>query len=435
MTKPFESRHSIYRHLIAGSTVGFVLVAGLVGWAWTTDLAGAVIAPGVVVVESDVKKVQHPTGGVVGELNVRDDDYVQNGDVLIRLDETQSKANVAVFSKSLDELRSRQARLDAEKNSSDSVQFPAELLARERGDAELSHILEGERKLFGLRVEARRGEKAQLRERALQLREEVKGLDEQIRAKTEEIGLISEELNGVMDLWQKQLIPFTRVTALKRDAARLEGERGQLVASKASSGGKIAEVELQIIQVDDDARSKVAEELSEVRAKIAELSERKIAAEDQLKRIDIRAPQTGHVHQLTVHTVGQVISPGETIMLIVPDHDALSVEARVSPTDIDQLRPDQTAVLRFSAFNTRTTPEINGTVRWISADVTKDEHSGAPYYTLRIAVPRTELARLNDLKIVPGMPVETFIQTEPRTALSYVLKPLTDQVKRTFREN
>jgi HlyD family secretion protein len=366
---------------------------------------------------------------------VRDDDYVQNGDVLIRLDETQSKANVAVFSKSLDELRSRQARLDAEKNSSDSVQFPAELLARERGDAELSHILEGERKLFGLRVEARRGEKAQLRERALQLREEVKGLDEQIRAKTEEIGLISEELNGVMDLWQKQLIPFTRVTALKRDAARLEGERGQLVASKASSGGKIAEVELQIIQVDDDARSKVAEELSEVRAKIAELSERKIAAEDQLKRIDIRAPQTGHVHQLTVHTVGQVISPGETIMLIVPDHDALSVEARVSPTDIDQLRPDQTAVLRFSAFNTRTTPEINGTVRWISADVTKDEHSGAPYYTLRIAVPRTELARLNDLKIVPGMPVETFIQTEPRTALSYVLKPLTDQVKRTFRES
>ena len=261
------------------------------------------------------------------------------------------------------------------------------------------------------------------------------GLAEQIKAKTEEIALIQEELEGVLDLWKKKLIPFNRVTALKRDSARLDGERGQLIALKASTSGKIAEVELQIIQVDDDARSKVAEELGDVRAKIAELSEREIAAEDQLKRIDIRAPQSGHVHQLAVHTIGHVITPGETIMLIVPDNDVLSVEAKVSPTDIDQLRPDQPATLRFSAFNQRTTPQTNGIVSWIAADVTQDEHTGVFYYTVRIAVPQTELAQLKDLKIVPGMPVEVFVQTGSRSAFSYLLKPLTDQVMRTFRES
>ena len=433
-TSQDDSQRSIRRHLLAGALVAAILVAGLAGWAWTAELAGAVIAPGVVVVESEVKQVQHPTGGVVSELNVRNDDYVKAGDIVVRLDATQTKANVSVFSKGLDELRSRQARLETEKNSIDSIRFPEDLLAREAGDPDLAHILEGERKLFNLRVEARAGQKAQLRERANQLREEVKGIIEQADAKSQEIDLIQEELKGVVDLWKKQLVPFTRVTSLKRDAARIEGERGQLVAAKASTAGKIAEVELQIIQVDDDARSKVAEELSDVRAKIAELSERKIAAEDQLKRVDIRAPQSGRVHELAVHTIGQVVTPGQKIMLIVPDQDALSVEAKVSPNDIDQLRPAQPAVLRFSAFNMRTTPEVIGKVSWISPDITKDERTDASYYTLRIAVSEEELKRLKGLKVVPGMPVEAFIQTEYRTALSYFLKPLTDQVMRTFRD-
>src|SRR5262249_17277669 len=172
--------------------------------------------------------------------------------------------------------------------------------------------------------------KAQLRERASQLHEEISGLSEQIDAKTREIALVNDELKGVLELWEKKLIQYNRVTSLQRDAARLEGERGQLIASKASTGGKIAEVELQIIQVDEDMRSKVGEELSDVRGKIAELSEREIAAQDQLQRIDIRSPQTGHVHELTVHTIGQVISPGEKIMRIVPDKDALSIETKVS---------------------------------------------------------------------------------------------------------
>ncbi len=429
-----SSRRSIRGHLIAACVIAGILVVGLAGWARTTELAGAVIANGVVVVDSNVKKVQHPTGGLIGELRVGNDELVQAGEVLVRLDDTQTKANLGVFTTNLDELYARQARQEAEKEGADIIRFPDDLLARGATDPAVAHILEAERKLFNFRAESREGQKAQLRERASQLREEVAGQGEQIEAKTKEIALIQEELKGVMQLWQKQLVPYSRVTSLQRDEARLEGERGELTASKASSSGKIAEVALQIIQVDQDLRSKVAEELSDVRQKIAELSERKITAEDQLRHVDIRAPQTGRVHELAVHTVGGVISAGETLMLIVPENDTLSIEARVSPNDIDQVHPDQPVVLRFSAFNQRTTPQLNGTINWISPDLTQDQHTNTSYYTVRIRVSDAEIARLKGLHIIPGMPVETFIQTGERTVLSYLVKPLTDQIMRSFRE-
>lgn len=432
---PSPSRNSIRAHLLAACIVAGVLLVGLGGWARTTEIAGAVIAKGVVVVESDVKKVQHQAGGTIGELLVHDDQLVREGDVLVRLDDTQTKANLGVLTKNLDELYARQARQEAEKEGAQDIEFPDDLLARAATDPGVAHVVEGERKLFTFRAESRAGEKSQLQERASQLREEVKGLVEQIDAKTKEISLIEQELTGVMDLWHKQLVPFSRVTSLQRDQARLEGERGQLVASKASTSGKIAEVELQIIQVDQDLRSKVAEELSDVRTKIAELSERKIAAEDELRHVDIRAPQTGWVHELAVHTVGGVVTPGQTIMLIVPQNDKLSVEARVAPNDIDQLRPDQRVLLRFSAFSQRTTPQLNGSISWISADLTQDQHTNASYYTIRIGVPDDEIARLRGLKIIPGMPVEAFVQTESRTVLSYLVKPLTDQIMRSFRNS
>lgn len=429
------SRQSIRRHLLAGTILALAFLAGVAGWAGTTELAGAVIANGVVIVDTRVKKVQHPTGGIVGELRVRDGDHVESEDIVARLDATQTKANLAVFTKTLDELYAREARLETEKVSGDTIPFPGELLTRESTDSQLAKVLEGERKLFGLRAEAREGQKAQLKERADQLKEEIQGLAEQIKAKTDEIALIEEELTGVLELWKKKLIAFTRVTSLKRDAARLDGERGQLIAAKASAGGKIAEVELQIIQIDQDARSKAAEELSDVRAKIAELSERKVAAEDQLKHIDIRAPKSGRVHELSVHTVGGVITAGETIMLIVPDEDALGVQAKVAPNDIDDLHPGQEAILRFSAFNVRTTPEMKGSVTWISADETQDERSGASYYTVYIGLPQAEDGRVQELKLIPGMPVEVFFETKSRTMLSYLVKPLNDQIMRTFREN
>jgi HlyD family secretion protein len=429
-----QNLRSIRRHLLVAGLVGGLLIFGIAGWARTTELSGAVIAHGTVVVDSNVKKVQHPTGGIIGELKVRDDQLVQAGDIVARLDDTQTKANLGVLTANLDELRARQARQEAEKEDAEAIDFPKDLLDREAKDPAVAHMLEGERKLFAFRRDARAGQKAQLRERIAQLRKEAEGVTEQIDAKIKEIELIQHELEGILRLWEKQLVTYNRVSSLQRDAARLEGERGELLASKASTGGKIAEVELQIVQIDQDFRSKVAEDLSDVRAKIAELSERQIAAEDQLRHVDIRAPQTGRVHELKVHTVGGVIAEGETIMLIVPEDDMLSVEAKVRPEDIDQLRADQRVVLRFSAFNQRTTPELNGVVGWVAADLTQDQQKNDAFYLVHINVPEDEIRRLSGLKIIPGMPVEAFIQTDSRTALSYLLKPLTDQISRSFRD-
>ncbi len=314
-----------------------------------------------------------------------------------------------------------------------SVEFPAQLLAR-ANEAPVGVAVANERKLFELRRSARLGQKAQLRQRITQLQDEIRGLTAQQEAKAREISLIGKELEGVRELWKNNLVQITRLTALERDGARLEGERGQLVAAVAQAKGKISETELQVIQIDQDLSSEVAKDMREVDAKFGEFVERKVAAEDQLKRIDIRAPQDGVVLESKVHTVGGVIPAGDAIMLIVPETDNLMVEAKVNPHEIDQVQVGQSAVLRFSAFNLRTTPEINGTVTRVSADTTTDQRTGQNYYTTRIAMTKKEIARLGDVKLIPGMPVEAFVQTGERTVMSYLVKPLQDQFTRAFRE-
>ena len=428
------SQRSIRAHLIAIAAVAVFLVAGIGVIGATTELAGAVIAPGTLVVQSNVKKVQHPTGGIVGELKVQDGSHVKVGDLLIRLDDTTAHANLAMVEKSLSELYARRARLEAERDGGAEVEFPDDLLAQAARQSDVGRVVAGERKLFELRRQAQHGQKAQLRERVTQLNDEVRGYTEQAAAKKKEIEFIGKELEGVRDLWQKNLIPITRLTALERDGARLEGERGQLIAAIAQGKGKISETELQIIQVDQNIRSDVAKELADIRAKIAEMVERKVTATDQLQRIDIRAPQSGLVHQLSVFTKGGVVAAGEQIMLIVPEADDLIVEVRVDPQKIDQLKLDQPATLRFPGFNQRTTPELNGRVSRIAADVIQEQRTGQYYYLVRIGMAADELARLNGLKLVPGMPVEAFIRTDERTMLSYLLKPLIDQARRAFRE-
>jgi len=427
------AQRAIRRHLVAGISAVAILAGGVGGLAATTEISGAVIAAGQLVVDSSVKKVQHPTGGVVGELRVRDGDHVKAGDIVVRLDDTVTQANLAIVVKSLTELRARQGRLEAERDGSGKITFPADLMPR-KDEPEVATVMRGEQLLFETRRKAREGQKAQLQERVGQLNEQIRGLDDQIRAKKREIELINQELEGVRDLWRKNLIQITRVTSLERDAARLEGERGGLVSSIAQTKGKITETELQILQIDQDLRTEVGKELAEIRGKVAELVERKVTAEDQLKRIDLRAPQDGMVHQLSVHTVGGVINAGEAVMLIVPEGDLLTVEAKVQPQDIDQLKLGAPATLRFSAFSQRTTPELNGEVSRISADLSSDQRTGANYYTVRISLPDSEIARLGALKLVPGMPVEAFVKTGERTMLSYLTKPLMDQITRSFRE-
>jgi HlyD family secretion protein len=434
MKAQFDSGRSLARHIGTGLVLGALLVAGVGGWAVATTISGAVVAPGTLVVSTNLKKVQHPVGGVVGELLVRDGVRVAAGDVVVRLDDTVTRANLAIVDKTLVEQTARKARLIAEQDGLPEIAFPAELAAR-ASEPDARDVMQGEIRLLGVRRTAREGQKSQLQERIAQTREQIRGLQEQVTAKDSEIDLLTQQLAGLEELWSKRMIEFSKLVAVRRDAARIAGERGALVSSIAQAKGKIAETEMQILQIDQDLRTEVGKDLVDVRAKIAEYVERRITAEDQLKRVDIRAPQSGVVHELAVHTVGGVISAGEPIMMIVPEADALEVETRVNPQDIDQVHFGQKAVLRFPAFNQRTTPEIDGAVSYVSADLSTDQHNGATFYKARVAIPAEGIARLGDVRLVPGMPVESFVQTTERTVISYLTKPLMDQVNRAFKES
>jgi HlyD family secretion protein len=433
MSKRSAAQPSIRRHILAGLIVIAVLVIGFGGWAGTTQLSGALIAPGSIVVDSNVKKVQHPTGGIVGEVRVRDGDRVKAGDVVVRLDDTVTRANLSIVTRGLNELSARKPRLEAERDGVPAIAFPKSLTDA-AAEPDVRNIMDAERKLFELRRTSRTGQKSQLQQRIGQLQEEISGHTAQRNAKAKEVELIERELAGVRDLFNKNLIQINRLTQLEREATRLEGERGLLVATTAQAKGKINELELQIIQIDQELSSEVAKEMREIDGKIGEFIERKVTAEDQLRRIDIRSPQDGTVFQSNVHTVGGVISAGDAIMLVVPAADNLTIEAKVNPQDINQLQVGQKATLRFTSFNQQSTPEIDGTVSRISADITTDQRTGIGYYTIRIAMSAQELARLGEVKLVPGMPVEAFVQTGDRTVISYLAKPLTDHFQRAFRE-
>ncbi len=358
---------------------------------------------------------------------------MEAGDTVVRLDDTVLQAGLAIVTKGLDEMRARKARLVNERDGSETIVFPSDMIGR-TPSPELAAAMDSERKLFDLRRAARHGQKSQLRQRIAQLEDETRGYVALQAAKTEEIELIQRELGGVQSLWEKKLIPINRLTVLEREAARLKGELAQSIASSAQVRGKISEIELQIIQIDQELSSEVAKELREVDGKIGEFVERKVTAEDQLKRVELRAPQSGIVHQLGIHTIGGIVSAADPVMLIVPESDLLSVEAKISPQDIDQLYLGQATSLRFSAFNQRTTPEIQGTISRISADVSPDQRTGQNFYTARVAIAADQLARLGNVKVLPGMPAEIFARTYDRNVLSYFTKPLTDQIVRAFRE-
>jgi HlyD family secretion protein len=430
---PDERDASIGRHIKLGLATVVLLLGGMGSWAVMTKLAGAVIAPGTLVVENNAKKIQHPTGGIVQELRVKDGDKVATGDLLVLLDGTQTRANLDIILGALDELTARKARLEAESEGTEEVTFPAELTARAH-EPGLGRILSGEQTLFTLRKAERLGQKGLLRERIAQLGKEVEGLTGQAAAKEREIALVAKELTGTRQLYQKGLMTLSRLTDLERTAVRLDGERAQLVASTAEAKGRIAEIELEIIQIDQKLRSEVGAQLADLRTKLSEFGERRTAAQDQLDRLAIRAPQSGTVHELTMHTIGGVVQAAEPLMLIIPSSTVLAVDAMVAPAEVDRLHVGQKVALRFSTFNQRMTPEIDGQLMRVSADVSNDERTGLSYYTARIDISADQLDRLGTVKLLPGMPVETFIATEERTVLSYLLKPLSDQVMHAFRQ-
>jgi len=358
---------------------------------------------------------------------------VKAGDVLVRLDETVTRAQLQVITKQIDEMMGRQSRLRAERDDNKSIEFPAELVRRS-GEASVAQILAGERTLFESRLKARDGQKAQLTERIAALQEEVAGLTTQAEAKGRELDLIGKELAGLEGLEAQRLVPTSKMMALRREGARLEGEKAQLQAQAGSSRGKIAEIELQRLNVDIEAKSDIVKDLRDVEGKLAELTERGTAAQDQLRRIDLKSPVDGVVHQMTVFTIGGVINTAEPLMLIVPEGDRLVVEAKIAPQDIDQARSHEEATIRFSAFNQRTTPTVSGRVGNISADLTHDQQANMSYYVARIEISDEEMKKLDGLKLLPGMPAEVQIATTARTALSYLAKPLEDAFAKAFKE-
>jgi HlyD family secretion protein len=344
------------------------------------------------------------------------------------LDETMLRSNLTILQNAADQMSARAARLDSESAGSDKMTFSKDLAERS-SDPAVALLMANEESLFVVRLKARQGLKAQLSERIAQLEQEVEGIKGQVKAKDTEVELITSELTGVRSLYDRNLVPYQRVTRLERDAAALAGERSALVAAAAQADGKITETQLQILQVDQDARSEAARDLRESQGKLQELLERQVAARDQLNRTELRAPQDGVIYQLAVHTVGGVINAGEPVMLIVPTQDRLAVQAKISPRDIDRVVIGQPATLRFTSFDQRTTPEVEAKVIRVSPDLTVDSRSGVGFYLADVAIPGGA-----PVKLVPGMPVEVFVETESRTVLSFLVKPLLDQVKRAFRD-
>lgn len=425
---------SMRRTLVAGYASVFLALGVFGGWAALASINGAVIAGATIMVESYSKKVQHKEGGIVSRILVKDGDRVAEGQDLIILDPTDAKAELGITEGLLDELLVKKARLEAQRDGADAMTLPPEVTER-AAEPQLSQIIAGQARLLSSSTESVESKTKQLRQQVVQLNEQISGFDAQLASNGEQSALIAKELANLKKLQSSGLVPNSRVLAVEREAAQLNGQRGDLTARKASAKSQIGEVELRILQLDEDLRTQVLTELRDADGKIAEFKERRVALSSRLARTAVKAPITGTIYQLAVHTEGGVVGAGETLMLIVPEGDDLVLQAMVLPNDIDQVATGQRAQIRFPGFNSRLTPEVFGEVQQVAADTTRLDDRSPPFYAVRIIIPAAEIKKLGTNKLKPGMTAEAFIQTSARSPLSYLLKPLTDQFARAMRED
>jgi HlyD family secretion protein/epimerase transport system membrane fusion protein len=419
--------------IVTGMLIIVAAFGGFGAWASFASLDSAAIAPGVVVVETDRKSVQHLEGGLVKELLVRDGDKVEKGDVLIRLEDTHARAMYDIVRGELDAALAEESRLSAERDGRKDIVFPPELLERS-GIPQVSKVLQGQRHLFTARRNALHGQVSILEQNIAQYREEIEGLKAQQVAREQQLEILGDELRGLRKLLEQGNVPRNEVLAYERRIAELAGEKGLFISDVARAEQSIGEARLRIGQLEKAAGEQVAAELRQVQERIFGLEERLVAAEDVLHRTEIRAPTAGVVMGMRARTTGGVIAPAQEILQVVPVGDRLVIEARVDPVDIDDVARGQHASVRLTAFKLRSTPIIVGTLINLSADRLEDVHSGAPYYLARIEVSKEQLASLGDLELQPGMPVEALIKTGARTALGYMLSPLTENIGLAFRE-
>jgi HlyD family secretion protein len=426
-----DRRFRVWPRVIVGTfTAGFLLI-GCGGWAALAALQGAIIATGMVKVDQNLKEVQHRDGGIVKTLAIRQGDLVSEGQVLITLDEVQTKAELLIVRSQLAEALARRARLIAERDNLPNLEVPGKII--ELGPAAPTLLME-ESRLFNGNKRARESQKEQLQHSIAQSGEEIKGLQARLAAKAQEVELVGKEREKFIGLHAKGIIPNERVFTFERDWARILGERGEIQSSIARARARISELTVQMIAVDQNASTEAQRELRTVDARISELSERKVAIDDRLARAEIRAPVSGYVNELFMFTVGGVISPAAKLATIVPTGTDLRFEVKIVTADIDQVRAGQEARVRLAAFSRNDTPELKGRVTFVSPASTRDPATNLDHYVAQVELHSHEAEKIAAYRLVPGMPVEVFITTQERTAMSYLLKPLVDQANRAFRE-
>jgi HlyD family secretion protein/epimerase transport system membrane fusion protein len=427
-------RPPVRRPLLAAILIILIFFGGFGTWAALAPLDSAAQAPGRVTVASNRKTVQHLEGGIVKELLVKEGDAVAEGQVLIQLDDTQARARLELLRGRYDKLLATEARLEAEQAFTAGIKFPASLTSR-RNKSQVAKILDAETALFEARRRSVEGRIQIFHKRIAQLNKEISGLEAQIAAEDAQLALIEDERASFEILFKKGIVGKARLLRLKREEAKLQGERGDHLSLIAKAGQQIGATELEIIDLKNNMLNQVISDLSNTQAELVDVSERLKAAEDIFLRTDIRAPQAGVVMGLNVHTETGVITPGQHLLDIVPEDDTLVIEAQVSPNDIDVVYAGLPSQVRLTAFKQRNTPMLAGELTRVSADSFTDERSGASYFLARVAIDAAELKKLDGRELYPGMGAEVMIKTGKRTTMDYILAPLTDSLRRAFRED
>jgi HlyD family type I secretion membrane fusion protein len=431
MRKNQKDSFKLGSRVLLGTALSVLLLGGAGGWAATAEISGAVIAQGQIVVDQQIKSIQHRDGGIISEIAIREGDSVRAGQVVLRLDDTQTKAEISIVEAQLLELTARRARLLAERDLLKTIAFPESF---DSALAEVQFLMTGESRVFHGNLSNRESRKQQLQLVVEQVGEEVTGLEAQRVSKRQEVALVEQHRARLENLVSKQLIEQSPLYAADRDIARLMGESGEIDAAIARARSKINELQLQILFIDETARTEAQRELTSLDTKVSELQERHNAILDRLSRTEIRAPIDGVVNELNIHTIGGVITPAEILVTIVPMNAQLKVEFGLPPISIDQVSVGSSARLRLPALNQRTTPELTGKVTHMSPATTRDASSGLFLYRGDVILDAGEISKIGASQLIPGMPVEVYVTTEERTALSYFMQPITDQIVKAFRE-
>lgn len=434
MTGNARGNWNIRPFLLLGYAGLFFLVFGLGAWGAATKISGAIIAPGAIEVEGNRQVVQHLSGGVISAIEARDGDSVEEGQILVRLEGSQLSAELGIVEGQWFEILARKSRLSAERDGLEEIVFDAELVERAEIAPDLADLMAAQRQQFESRQKLREEESSQLGERKIQITNQIAGLESLQAANAQQIDLLTQEIASQEELLRQGLTQMTRVLTPQRELARLRGTDGQVEATIAENRGRIAEIEIERVRLVSELREEAIGELRDLEFREIELRERRRSLLDQIDRLELRAPVAGIVYGSTADTLRGVIRPAEPVMYIVPKDIPLIVRTRVEAIHIDQVFIGQHATLRFSAFDMRTTPEVDGHVTALSADVFEDQNTGMRYYRADIQVDPGMQEMLGNKILLPGMPVEAFVTTAERSPLSHFVKPFTDYFNRAFRE-